>query len=256
MHSIVYDELHDEIVVPQPLNQSVMTFRGGAKGEEPPIRLIQGPLTQLVYPTKLTVDPVHNEIFVPVYAGNAVLVFPLEATGNVAPIRTIKGLASVPSARELAVDPVHNLFIVSGRLARGAEDTRPSVSFGPQKGDLGGEAGVVFFQRTAQGDFKPLGELSTGRGSIVALPAREEILVVESFGTAGSYTDSAEERLARVSIWSIHDRGNAPPRRRWMIQAPDDVLSISDDTTLDVKRKTLIVGGRNSMMTYFFPEIF
>ncbi len=47
MHSIVYDEIHDEFVVPQQFGQAILTFRGGADGEEVPVRVIQGSLTQL-----------------------------------------------------------------------------------------------------------------------------------------------------------------------------------------------------------------
>ena len=47
MHSIVYDDLHDEFVVPQQFGQAILTFRGGADGEEAPVRVIQGSLTQL-----------------------------------------------------------------------------------------------------------------------------------------------------------------------------------------------------------------
>ena len=82
MHSIVYDEIHDEFVVPQQFGQAILTFRGGADGEEVPVRVIQGSLTQLRNPDRLGLDPVHNEIFVP--QGNSVLVFPREAKGNVA----------------------------------------------------------------------------------------------------------------------------------------------------------------------------
>ena len=41
MHSIVYDAEHDEIVVPNAFSYAVLTFRGGADGEEAPIRVIQ-----------------------------------------------------------------------------------------------------------------------------------------------------------------------------------------------------------------------
>ena len=47
MHSIIYDPLHDEISVPQDFACAILTFRGGATGEEPPIRILQGPKTQL-----------------------------------------------------------------------------------------------------------------------------------------------------------------------------------------------------------------
>jgi hypothetical protein len=248
MHSIDYDDLHDEIVVPQPLSQAVMTFRGGANGEEPPIRVIQGPLTQLVYPTMLTLDPVHNEIFVPVYGGDAILVFPREATGNVAPIRVLKGLERVPSARQMTIDPVHNLLLVRGRPATGADDGRPRM-FGRQRGERE-DGSVVIFERTAQGDAKPLGVLNTGRGHIFVNPPREAIIVVGNVG----------EGLG-VSVWSLHDRGDAPPRRRWMLQGPDEMLSPLDSAMaagLNPKNKTLVIGNKtfNAVLTYAFPELF
>ena len=42
MHAIAYDEVHDEYMVPQQFGQAILTFRGGASGEEAPIRVIQG----------------------------------------------------------------------------------------------------------------------------------------------------------------------------------------------------------------------
>ena len=62
MHSIVYDSVHDEIVVPQYFAQGILTFRGGVNGEEPPLRVIQGPLTRLAAPDQLAIDPVNNHV--------------------------------------------------------------------------------------------------------------------------------------------------------------------------------------------------
>ena len=45
MHGIAYDVVHDEIIVPGHLAGAVLIFRGAAKGEEGPIRMIQGPRT-------------------------------------------------------------------------------------------------------------------------------------------------------------------------------------------------------------------
>ena len=42
MHDIRYDAVHDEIIVPVPYAQAILTFRGGANGQEGPIRIIQG----------------------------------------------------------------------------------------------------------------------------------------------------------------------------------------------------------------------
>ena len=47
MHSLAYDSVRDEIVVNSPLAQAILTFRGDANGEEAPVRVIQGPRTQI-----------------------------------------------------------------------------------------------------------------------------------------------------------------------------------------------------------------
>src|SRR3989442_13147775 len=68
MHDIAYDPTHDEIVVNSPLTQAILGFRGGANGEEPPLRVIQGPKTQLLGVgalDKVTVDPETGEIYIP-----------------------------------------------------------------------------------------------------------------------------------------------------------------------------------------------
>src|SRR5207245_1205360 len=68
MHGFGYDAVHDEIVVTSPLAQAVLIFRGGASGEEPPVRVIQGPHTELLGNPKsgsmdlVSVDGVNNEI--------------------------------------------------------------------------------------------------------------------------------------------------------------------------------------------------
>ena len=65
MHSIFFDHIHDEIVVTNPFAQAVLTFRGDANGEVPPIRIIQGPQTALLQPDVMSADPVNNEYYVP-----------------------------------------------------------------------------------------------------------------------------------------------------------------------------------------------
>ena len=89
MHGIAYDAIHDEFTVPQQFAQAILTYRGTANGEERPIRIIEGPHTQLDAPEHLDVDAVHNEIFVPTRHGT-ILVFPRDGQGDVAPIRFIR----------------------------------------------------------------------------------------------------------------------------------------------------------------------
>src|SRR3990172_5024819 len=88
MHDIRYNEVRDEIYVGNPFAQAILTFRGGANGQEAPIRIIQGSKTMLDTPSTLEVDTINNEILVP--QDDEVLVFPLTANGDVAPIRVVR----------------------------------------------------------------------------------------------------------------------------------------------------------------------
>src|ERR1700685_4167771 len=96
MHGFSYDDVHDEIVVMSPLAQAVLIFRGGANGEEAPIRVIQGPHTQIrgtPYGANalLSIDAVNNEIYVPAVP-NSILVFDRNANGDVRPKRVLTGV--------------------------------------------------------------------------------------------------------------------------------------------------------------------
>ena len=88
MHAIRYNAIRDEFYVGNPFAQAVLTFRGGANGQESPLRMIQGPKTMLDTPDTLEVDPVHDELIVP--EDDKVLFFPVAANGDVAPLRTIR----------------------------------------------------------------------------------------------------------------------------------------------------------------------
>ena len=125
MHDIRYDEIHDEMYVTNPFAHAVLVFRGGADGEEAPIRYIQGPKTQLGGASRLEVDPVHNEIFVP--GGGEILVFDRLANGDVAPKRTIGGPdTQLRNIGGVVVDPVHDLLI-AGTQFRGEDNPGGSL---------------------------------------------------------------------------------------------------------------------------------
>ena len=114
--AIDYDEIHDEIVVPQQFGQAILTFKGSARGEEPPIRVIQGSKTLLTALDRLAVDPYNDEIYVP--EGDRVLVFDRNANGNVAPKRVLGGRVPVlPRRPPWSIDHTRNLLIVGGNCA-------------------------------------------------------------------------------------------------------------------------------------------
>src|SRR6185436_3756896 len=143
---------HDEFTVPQEIGQAVLTFRGAANGEEAPVRIIQGLLTQILDIDRLAVDPVHNEIFVP--QRDKVLVFPREANGNVAPIRILQAPANISLGTSMAVDPVHNLLVISGSV-RGAGGGGGRGL--PEAGESGGQSlsRLFIFNRTDAGTVAP-----------------------------------------------------------------------------------------------------
>jgi len=113
MHDIRYNPVSDEIIVPNPFAGAILTFRGGANGQEAPIRVIQGPHTQLGGPQRLDIDVVHKELFVP--GGGGILVYQLDANGDVPPKRILRGPDTQIGGNSLAVDPINNVLVVTGR---------------------------------------------------------------------------------------------------------------------------------------------
>src|SRR5256885_8683831 len=73
------------------LLSSITIFDGDAKGDVAPLRVIQGPLSQIDWPMGVAVDEANNEIVVANNGDNSVLVFPRGAHGVVPPARAIRG---------------------------------------------------------------------------------------------------------------------------------------------------------------------
>ena len=76
---------------------SITVYTKDAQGNARPLRTIQGPKTQMDWPTGIAIDEDRNEIFVGNDGGNSVLVFDASAQGDAAPVRIIKGPASLVS---------------------------------------------------------------------------------------------------------------------------------------------------------------
>ena len=234
MHGIGYDEIHDEIVVPQAFSQAVLTFRGGATGEEAPIRVIQGSRTQLKAPDRMAIDPVHNEIFI--VEQGYILVFPREANGDVAPIRRLEGPATgIAGFSFVAIDPIHDLLIHGG-------------------GDR-----IRIFDRTANGNVKPKAIIGgprsgfDGPNGAIAVHAPTGMIVAASrvSGTSGS---QQLNNVGEVAVFSINDRGDVPPR--WAIGR--GFLKVPRGVALDSETKSMIVSDKvgNRIVTFHLPEIF
>ena len=70
---------------------SIVVHKRTDSGNAPAVRVIQGPATQLDWPTGLALDAERRELYVANDAGSSVLVFDAEAHGNAAPKRVLRG---------------------------------------------------------------------------------------------------------------------------------------------------------------------
>lgn len=241
-HTVFYDEIHDELVVPQPFAGAVLTFHGGANGEEPPIRIIQGPKTGLALNDVLTVDPVHNEYYVPVGQGGGVVnVFDRMAQGDVAPIRSIgsraAGLGGIPW-----VDYEHNLLLVEGRN------------------------GLYIYNRTDSGDAKPLRIVTGGPksgvsnvGGPVWIPGtRNFVATARKFGAPPKSPNkplnfqSADQAQSFIGVWTIDDDGDVAPR----YTIGHNIFKELRNLAIDPKHKTVMAADKtnNDITTFDFKE--
>lgn len=228
MHGIDYDHLNDEIVVPQQFGQAILIFKGTARGEQAPIRVIQGPKTKLTAMDRLAVDPYNGEIYVP--EGDHVLVFDRLANGNVAPKRVLGGAATgFTAAGTVAIDHVRNLLVVGADLP-------------------GGGSQLAIFDRTASGNVKPKRVIAGPKarlgnpGNMRVYPEGGLIFVVQQAGYVG--------------VWGIEDSGEVPPR--YTIGGPKGMLQKPRGLDIDPKHNAVIVSDKqlNAVLTYEMPQVF
>jgi hypothetical protein len=241
MHDIRYDETHDEFLVGNPFAQAILTFRGGATGEEPPLRVIQGKRTELIKPDNLEVDPVNDEIIVPEPETNSILVFPRGAQGDVAPVRVLRGTEHGWSAGAVAVDAVHDVLVAAGSIGRGSDRMQA----------------LLIFNRTDQGSVKPRAVIG---GPKSLLRGTRQIQVYGPGGwivvTVPGRGDGERAEDVFIGIWSIHDDGDVAPR--WRIGGRDTTLKNPRGVVVNARQKELIVADMrlNQVLTYSFPEMF
>jgi hypothetical protein len=121
------------------LAAAIVVFRGGAAGEEAPIRTIQGARSGLSRPETVAVDEKNDELFVGDPGDRRVLVYKRDADGDAPPLRTIQGpKTKLLQVVGIAVDPNRDVLVVS------------SYSRLP-----GGVTGLLVFGRTDEGDVAP-----------------------------------------------------------------------------------------------------
>ena len=149
------------------LAPSINVYPIKAHGDIPPLRMIQGPKTQINMPSHLFMDEGNGDLYVANDMGNSILVFDSAASGDVAPKRVLKGPKTmIQNPTGVFVDLKNDELWVA---------------------NFGSRAATVF-KRTAAGDTAPLRIIRNGPldapGLMIGNPGavgydtkREEILV-------------------------------------------------------------------------------
>ena len=249
MHDIRYDAVNDEIVVPVPYGEAILTFAGGADGQESPIRIIQGPRTGPIS-DRLDVDNIHDEIFT--YTNDSIKVYPRGANGDVAPIRVIKGPDTMLGRlHAIAVDPINDLLVVGTQSNFGTY----SASIGRRDSEKGA---ILVFNRTDEGNVAPRAVIRGPKSEIIRInqmqmyPQRRLIIAAMP-----GIQDQMEPEEAFIGVWSYDDNGNVPPLFKIPIgeitkmKKPFGVVLNPDD------QEVIVSDMRNQgVLVYSVPEIF
>jgi hypothetical protein len=254
VHYLDYNDVHDELTIANAFAQAILTFRGGAAGKEAPIRIIQGPHTQLESPDfGISVDPVNNEIYVAEH--DHILVFPRTANGDVAPIRVLAGpktqlknTQGYMGLRGIGADWVHNVLVVSGYYQ--------------------GKGHILIFNRTANGDTAPLRVIAGPKSRISGSSYTMRVYPAKGwiFNPMGG----------GIGVWSVNDSGDIPPQYILSAERPAGEavaagsggdgggegggggggLGAGTRFSFNPKAKEFYIESNNSLKAYSFPEIF
>jgi len=127
---------------------SITVYPIRASGDTIPLRVIEGPDTQLNWPAHISLDEEHGEVYVANDGTDAILVFRVSDSGNVAPARVLKGpKTQIKNPTGVYVDTVNNELIVA---------------------NMGNHRATVY-PRTAQGDAPPIRTIRTAADGTPAL---------------------------------------------------------------------------------------
>jgi len=247
MHQIALDTVHDEIVAPNPFAQAILFFRGDAHGEEPPLRIIQGPKTKLGPTDNVAVDPHHNEVFTAQPGTSSILAFNREANGDVEPIRIIHGPKTMlRRPHKIAVDYINNLLIVVSGVESGG--------------------GLLIFNRTDDGDVAPQAIISHpqidagggGPSKIAIYPEGKKI-----FFTISEPQERTREHKGRVNsigVWK-YTTDEGVKASLWAIirDTTNPEHTFFEGLALNPDAKEVLVLNKlhpSALHVYHVPEIF
>ncbi|HLH77176.1 MAG TPA: hypothetical protein VKV28_10255 [Candidatus Binataceae bacterium] len=220
-HGITYDPGRDEIIASEPLAAAILTFPGGADGQVAPIRVLQGPHTQLHRPYQEVVDDVHKELIVADDVSSAILVFPWDANGDTPPLRVIQGpKTGMKTVVGVGVDPQRNLIVAAADRGLYTWDH---------------QGGLYIFNRTDNGNVAPRAVIAgphTGISSpwhLALYQGKIYAAISRAVGVGGEYIRPYDRSgylpkpgckgppnliggpLGFVGVWYLTDNGDVPP---------------------------------------------
>ena len=281
MHGLAYDPVHDEIIVPVALSGALLVFRGGAVGNEPPVRVIQGPNTGLIRPHTANVDPESGEILAGDPSGRAVLVFDRLANGDARPKRVISGPKT--QFREIvgvASDTKNNAIVVASRAAGGPSgifvfnrldqgDVAPKRTIaGPMTGALGRfrqlavdpERGKIYLAvqafRAQEPTPQKAADLYTNEASLKKLRDREAASRGQSGPVRGGPRVPRLLQAGFIGVWDINDNGDVPPKM--IIRGPETRSTSFAGVAFNPEAGEVygVSGSLNGFLTYLVPQFF
>ena len=238
-HEMAVDEIHDEIVAPNPFAQAILFYRGSADGNEAPIRVIQGPKTLLDYTDDVTVDAVHGEVYTAQLRTNAVLVYSREPGGNEAPIRIIHGpKTKLESPQRVAVDPIHNLLAVAS----------------PKR--------ILVFNRTDNGDVAPQWDIEGPHADVHTEIIRTPIFYPEGKELFVAGNPKVHGNGVAVAVWKYGDTGDVAPWAYIKSSPTTGLIRSNGGMAINFAAKeVMVMGGKVSsgaerILIFHVPELF
>ncbi|MFN7949709.1 MAG: hypothetical protein U0Z53_30430 [Blastocatellia bacterium] len=263
MHGIAFDAMHDEIIVPVALAGAVLVFRGDARGETAPIRVIQGPKTQMIRPHTVTVDPVNNEIIVGDRSGRSLIVYPRTANGDVPPLRVIQGdRTGLLDLVGVAVDYKRNVLIASNT----DRVTNRTGLFFYNRTDSGNVAPIRFIGGPKSGIVRTWQiEANSDLGRVYVAAINNDYLAPYRLEKARDGLDpnidipgpwNTDKHVGFIGVWDTTDDGDVPPRT--LIKGYSTLIAHPGGVTINVKDSEIYVTDsvRNGLLAFLIPEAF
>jgi hypothetical protein len=250
LHGIVYDKVHDEIIAPNPFAEAILFFRGGVDGEEAPIRMIQGPHTQIDggpdwnTPDSVAYDPTYDEVYTRIRRGwgedatPAILVFPRTGDGDIPPTRVLRGPKTLLNdPYRIGVDGANNILVIANR----------------------NPAGFLIFDRDADGDVAPRAIITGPNTGINGAPQQfqmdpERKQFIAAIPGRGS-NDERGPTNGFIGVWNYSDDGDVGPKA--VIEGSRTLMESPRGLDINIEANEVYLADfKNKLFTYHAPHIF